>query len=42
MTDLAAIYQRLGFALVANPDRQMEILRRDIYPPSASDGSTSS
>ena len=29
--DAHALYARFGFAPVANPDRQMEIMRRDIY-----------
>jgi GNAT superfamily N-acetyltransferase len=29
--DAHALYAQFGFELVANPDRQMEILRRDIY-----------
>jgi hypothetical protein len=37
-----ALYQQFRFVLAANPERQMELLRRDIYRPSAADGSTSS
>lgn len=33
--DAHTLYQRFGFVTVANPDRQMEILRRDIYLQSA-------
>jgi hypothetical protein len=29
--DARTLYERFGFETVANPDRQMEILRRDIY-----------
>ena len=29
--DAHALYEQFGFEIVANPDRQMEILRRDIY-----------
>ena len=29
--DAHALYRQFGFVTVANPDRQMEILRRDIY-----------
>ena len=29
--DAHALYRRFGFETVANPDRQLEILRRDIY-----------
>jgi GNAT superfamily N-acetyltransferase len=29
--DAHALYKHFGFEIVANPDRQMEILRRDIY-----------
>ena len=33
--DAQALYRQFGFVTVANPDRQMEILRRDIYLQSA-------
>jgi len=33
--DAHALYDQFGFVTVANPDRQMEILRRDIYLQSA-------
>jgi len=29
--DAHSLYRRFGFELVANPERQMEIMRRDIY-----------
>lgn len=29
--DAHSLYKQFGFEIVANPDRQMEILRRDIY-----------
>ena len=29
--DAHSLYSRFGFEVVANPDRQMEIMRRDIY-----------
>jgi GNAT superfamily N-acetyltransferase len=35
--DAHALYKQFGFEIVANPDRQMEILRRDIYLRSARD-----
>jgi len=33
--DAQALYARFGFEVVANPERQMEIMRRDIYLRSA-------
>jgi GNAT superfamily N-acetyltransferase len=33
--DAHALYARFGFGPVANPDRQMEIMRRDIYVKAA-------
>ena len=38
--DAHALYKQFGFEIVANPDRQMEILRRDIYLRSAPRDST--
>jgi len=35
--DAHSLYRPFGFGPVANPDRQMEILRRDIYLQSARD-----
>ena len=29
--DAHSLYKQFGFEIVANPDRQMEIMRRDIY-----------
>jgi hypothetical protein len=29
--DAHSLYRQFGFELVANPDRQMEIMRRNIY-----------
>lgn len=38
--DAHALYKQFGFEIVANPDRQMEIMRRDIYLRSAPRDST--
>jgi hypothetical protein len=35
--DARGLYEKFGFQLVANPQMQMEILRRDIYLEAATD-----
>ena len=40
--DAHALYAQFGFVPVANPDRQMEILRRDIYHRLAGESSSPS
>jgi hypothetical protein len=37
MTELRGLYEQFGFKPIANPQMQMEILRRDIYLTASSE-----